>query len=62
MSDTEVKPLIKSLEEKFDKFAGVVLHMDEKFGGVTARLSRVESKLDTLQTSVDNLTHMVKGF
>jgi archaellum component FlaC len=62
MSDAEVKPLIKGLEEKFDKFAGVVLHMDEKLGDITVRLSGLEDKLNTLQTSVDNLTHTVKGF
>ncbi len=58
----EEKGTLKNLEQKFDKFAGVVLHLDGQFRDFNQRLSRVESKVDVLQTSIDNLTRMVKGF
>ncbi len=37
-------------------------YLDEFKGEVLGRLDKVESKVDTLQTSVDNLTKIVQDF
>lgn len=48
MNDTNFQPL-------FD-------YMDEKFGKIESRLDNLESGQKQLQTSVDNLTKVVKDF